>query len=610
MQIKRIHLLFLLLLISHELLGQDNLLINSDDTGHVYKRIERFSNQRKFTRLLFPLVFKPVNTTISKKSAVIRQQEMREPFSSFEGKVIRKIFISSYAPFGFSVNDSLKRPHTSAERIGNNLHVNSLPITIRNYLLIKRNEPFDSLLVMESERLLRKQRFIREVSLVPTLVSPDSVDILIRVQDVWSIVPDGSISTNSISVRIREDNFLGTGHQFSYLTNHDINSNNSAYDFGYIIPNINNSYVTASLGYVLALDRTYSKNIKVERNFYSPYARWAGGILFSQVFRKDSLILSESNRIFQKYRVNINDSWVGGAWPVKEGRSETERNTNIVAAGRWLRSKYLEKPSETVDSLNNYVDGSVYLACVGINSRKYIKDKFLFRFGVAEDIPIGRIYNISIGYDYKRGVKTGYFGAKTSWGDFYKIGYLAANLEYGTFFNKSGVQEGALIAGYTYFTNLFEIGNWRFRQFLKSDLVLGFNRSIDDRLSFNDYMDVSGFDTKLGSITRKFHLTIQTQSYAPWNLLGFRFGPFLTATLGMPGDESRGFSRSRTYSYLGVGVLIKNDFLNASYFQVSLSYYPIIPQFGRNVFRSNSFQSSDFGLQEFEMGKPAFVAYQ
>jgi len=598
-----------MILLNLEVWGQDTVVKKPDDSGHVYNRIERFSNQRKVTRLVFPLVFKPTKTIISGKPTATIQQDKPEPFIKYEGKIIRKITISSAAPFGYSVNDTLRKPHTFPERTGNKLHINSLPITIRNYLLIRRNEPFDSLLVMESERLVRKQRFVRDISLKTFLVSPDSVDILIRVQDVWSIIPDGSFTTNSFSIKVREDNFLGTGHQFKYISNHELNSGKEAYELGYAIPNIDNSYVTASLGYILALDRSYSKNVRIERAFYSPYTRWAGGVLFSQVLQKDSVMLSESSRVFQKYRLNTNDYWAGSAWPLIAGRSEVERNTNMVVAGRWLRNRYLEKPADIIDTLNSFVDGSVYLASIGINSRKYIRDKYLFRFGVAEDIPVGRVYNISAGYELRNGIKTGYIGAKSSWGDFYKIGYMAGNLEYGTFFNKSGVREGALVAGFTYFTNLFEIGNWRFRQFLKSDIVIGFNRSQDDRLVFNDYMSASGFDGRIGYNTRKLHLTVQTQSYAPWNLLGFRLGPFMTAIVGMPGDETRGFSRSRTYAYLGMGVLIKNDFLNASYFQISLSYYPIIPEFGRNVFRTNSFQPSDLGLQEFELGKPDFVAY-
>lgn len=61
--------------------------------------------------------------------------------------------------------------------------------------------------------------------------------------------------------------------------------------------------------------------------------------------------------------------------------------------------------------------------------------------------------------------------------------------------------------------------------------------------------------------------------------------------------------------HLGIGVLIKNDFLNASFLQISLSYYPVIPSQGNNVMRMNTFSTRDFGLKEFETGKPEIVEF-
>lgn len=610
MRISPAVLLSLLILISgNQVRGQVVSGSRSSDSTHVYKSIESFSKKRKITQLIFPLFFKPTETVLSGSHPNPVKYKQRESYSDFEGKVIRNITILSMDPFGYDVNDTSRKPHSSILNFGNNLHIKSLALSIRNYLLIKRNEPFDSLLVAESERLVRKQSFVHDVRLIPYKVSNDSVDIIIRVQDVWSLIPDGSVSMQSFSFKLKEENFMGTGQQFKYTDDYTIDSRQNAFGFGYFIPNIDNSYVTVSLGYNQARDKSFEKLLSVDRTFYSPYAKWAGGFLLQQVFQKDSLVLSDTYRILQTYKRNTYDYWGGTAWQVMRGRTETERNTNLVFTARWKRSYFLERPSAEFDPLNNFNNSTLYLLSAGFNSRKYIRDMFLFRFGVHEDVPIGRTYSITGGLQVKNREKSGYLGIRSSWGDYYSFGYVAANLEYGTFFNKSKPQEGALVAGITYFTNLQEFGGWRFRQFLKSDVVIGFNRLPADRLNFNDYMGVNGFDSKTYFGTQKIHLTIQTQSYAPWNLLGFRFGPFMTATLGMVGDESNGFSKSRVYSYVGAGVLIKNDFLNANYLQISLSFYPYIPETGYNVFRANSFQPSDFRLQEFGQGKPEVVAY-
>ncbi|NVO18389.1 MAG: hypothetical protein HXX13_01740 [Bacteroidetes bacterium] len=580
------------------------------DTDHVYNRLKNFSSQRRITRVIFPLVFKP-NLPVATGSAPSPGKTTRkETLVEFEGKTIRKITVITMDPFGFDVNDSLRKPHGFLTSFGNNLHVKSLPIAIRNYLLIRRNEPFDSLLVRESERLVRKQNFIRDVAFQPVLISPDSVDIIIRVQDVWSIVPDGSFSPRSFSFRITEDNFLGTGNQLKYFGDHSIKSNDRGYGLGYVIPNIDNSYITTSILYSVSPDKSYSKSIILNRTFFSPYTRWAGGILLQQQYRKDSLILTKEYRKLQIYKTNLYDYWAGTSWQILKGRSENERNTNLVLAGRVKQLRYPLRPDEIIDSIDTYHAVSSYLASIGINSRKYVRDKYLFRYGIPEDIPIGRVYSFTLGYQIERGIKTGYAGFTSKWSDFYSFGYLGGHLEYGTFFSSSGVHEGVVLAGMTYFTNLTEVGTWKFRQFLKTEMVIGMNRTAQDKLSFNDYMGVNGFDGSLEPGTSKVHFTIQTQSYAPWNLLGFRLGPFLNCTAGMLGDNTHVFLKSRLYSYIGIGVLIKNDYLNSNYFQLSLAYYPMIPALGNNILKTNSFQPSDFRLQDFEQGKPNFVPYE
>ena len=105
-------------------------------------------------------------------------------------------------------------------------------------------------------------------------------------------------------------------------------------------------------------------------------------------------------------------------------------------------------------------------------------------------------------------------------------------------------------------------------------------------------------------------LTLQTQSYAPWNFIGFRFGPFLAFSLGKIGDTESGLRNSRLYSQIGLGVLIKNDHLVINTFQLSIAFFPLMPGNGQNVFKVNSFRTVDFGFRDFEIGKPVVVPFQ
>jgi hypothetical protein len=86
--------------------------------------------------------------------------------------------------------------------------------------------------------------------------------------------------------------------------------------------------------------------------------------------------------------------------------------------------------------------------------------------------------------------------------------------------------------------------------------------------------------------------------------------PYLNYSIAVLGNSQAGMTKSKAYSKIGIGVIINNDYLVFSSFQLSLSYYPTIPFEGDNVFRTNAFETTDFGLQSFELAKPRTVLYR
>jgi len=139
---------------------------------------------------------------------------------------------------------------------------------------------------------------------------------------------------------------------------------------------------------------------------------------------------------------------------------------------------------------------------------------------------------------------------------------------------------------------------------------MGFRRASYDILTINDGYGLNGFNSSVLSGTTRLLFVIQTQSYAPWNVFGFRFGPFLNFAFGMLGSENSGFSHSRMYPQIGMGVLIRNDFLVVKNVQLSFAFYPSIPGNGNNVFKGNPFRTTDFGFPDFIIGKPVIVDFR
>jgi hypothetical protein len=468
------------------------------------------------------------------------------------------------------------------------------------------------LLVKESERLVRSQGYVNDVSFIvmASAKNSDSVDIYIRELDKWSIIPSGAASASSITVNLRDNNFMGLGHDSKNEITWNHATGNYGYKVNYFVPNIRNTYINSTLNIGKEEYGNYTRSIAVDRPFYSPFAKWAAGIAFTQHYRQDYIHANDSVLVLQPFKFNVQDYWGGNAIQLFKGNTEYKRTTNFISAVRFVRVRYFEKPSEAYDTQHYFADENFYLASIGISTRKYVQDKYIFKFGVTEDVPVGKVYSLTGGFQAKNKNGRYYVGGRISTGNYYPWGYLSFNFESGTFFNGSNAEQGVFTAGISYFTGLVEIGKWKFRQFVKPQFIMGINRFAFDSLTLNDGYGMDGFNSSSISGTSRMIITMQTQSYAPWNFIGFRFGPYLTFSLGKLGNEANGFRYSKVYSQIGLGVLIKNDHLVINTFQLSIAFYPVIPGIGENVVKVNSFRTVDFGFRDFEIGKPAVVVFQ
>jgi hypothetical protein len=580
------------------------------DSKEFYKNLESHSGKRKFTRFMYGMVIKPVAPGPTKKKTY--KKLIQKPYSTFEGKVIRNITIVTLDPFGYLIADTNAAPKNFISRAGNSLHLQSRPGAIRNLLLFRQNQMFDSLLVKESERLVRSQKYVRDVSffVIATSKNSDSVDIFIRELDTWSLIPKVAASNSSFAIALTDRNLLGFGHETEDGFRWNYKSGDFSYHLNYFVPNIRNTFINSTLHYGTDEFGNFKSSLAVDRPFFSPLTRWAAGINFSQRLYEGYVRANDSVFLPQRFKLNSQDLWAGYAFPVFKGLTAYDRTTNFISAARFLRIHYLEKPIELYDPQHTFANEEFYLASIGISTRKYVQDKYILRFGVPEDIPIGKVYSLTGGYQSKNNTSRFYAGARMSFGYYYTWGYLSANFEYGAFFRASQQEQGVISANLIYFTGLVEIGKWKFRQFVKPQVIIGLNRFAYDSLTLNDGYGIDGFRSSELKGTNRLLLTLQTQSYAPWDFIGFRFGPFFNCSLGILGDADSGFENRKIYAQVGLGVIIKNDYLVFNIFQISISFYPIMPGGEHGVFKFNSFRTTDFGFGDFDVGKPAVVVYQ
>lgn len=577
------------------------------DSDKVQQGIQPNPKKNKITKFFNGLIFEPLST--HKNNKIIPPKKHLK----VEGKIIRNINITTLDPFGYSDIDTTKIPRNWTERTGNRLHLKSKKLAIKNFLMFKKNTPYNLLTIKESERILRSQNFVNRVTISEKLTAPksDSVDVYIRVLDSWTSIPKLSISGSQKQIGLNERNFFGIGHQLDYTFTNRASDGKSVNDLIYTVPNIRNTFVKTILKYSVDLDNYYARSIHIERPFYSPLTKWAAGITLNQQFLKDTIQNADHIYFPQNFKFSSHDFWLGKAFPIFKRNSISEKTTNLIVSGRFLNVDYQISPTIAFDPIDFYASEKLLLSGIGINTREFMEDKYIFKNGIIEDVPIGRIYGLKLGYQYKNNIWRPYFGTQISFGNYYKWGFLSTNFEIGTYFNKSKTEQTAFSFQANYFTNLIELGNWKIRQFIKPQAIMGINRknSLGDRLTINENYGIQGFNSPIYG-TNKVVLTLQTQSYSPKNIGGFRLNPYFNYSIAVIGNKDNGIKTTKTFSKIGIGLIINNDYLVFSSFQLSLSYYPKIPFVGENIFRTNSFETTDFGLQNFELAKPKTVLYK
>ena len=116
----------------------------------------------------------------------------------------------------------------------------------KNLLLFKKNSVYDSLISKESERLIRTQRYVREVLITPVFITStsDSIDVKVRVLDSWSLIPNGSLSGSQSSIKLAERNLFGFGHQITGNLENRFSPKEQSIFGTYTVNNIKNSFIS------------------------------------------------------------------------------------------------------------------------------------------------------------------------------------------------------------------------------------------------------------------------------------------------------------------------------------------------------------------------------
>lgn len=598
------------------LTAQEKTITPKDSTdfkkGEIVDQIEKHRYKSDVNRLLYRLLVRPDKDRPGEE--VSQQTVLRsKPLSGAEGKVIRNIYAKSEEPFGTSLTDSTRVPSTFLEKTGNAIHITTRKSVLKSYLLFRKGDRADSLLIIESERLIRDGRFSRRVIIDYEVVpDTDSVDLYVHSLDAWTIYPLVSISGSKVSFRLREMNFLGWGHILDARIRQNLESGETAIQSRYTIPNIAKTYISFSVGYQEDEDDTFTKGVQLRRRFFSPLTRWAGGIYVGQTSYIDSIEIDEVRKK-QNFKYEFRDFWGAYSFRLFQGNETVNISDNLILSGRYFTMDYLREPPPEADLVDFYSDRMFYLFGVGIARWGFVQDRYISELRRVEDVPVGIFIGLTGGIERKNERDRFYLAGQIKKGRYFPFGYLGFNLQYGSFFNAGKAEQSIFSLRGIYYSHLITKKRWSFRGFIASTMVFGGNRvdSRGDRVTLNrgDPQGISGFYSWPLVGTKKWLLSGRMQSYSPYQVLGFRLSPYLDSTFGLISGPRKNVVEGKFIAKLSLGVMLTNDYLVFSQFRVAFSWFNTIPGTGDDIFRLNTSGNREFRPVEFQYDKPVLIEY-
>ncbi|STF08851.1 POTRA domain-containing protein [Elizabethkingia anophelis] len=426
--------------------------------------------------------------------------------------------------------------------LAGHLHATTRNSTVDNYLLFKEGEGYNAQKLYESERLLRRMPFINRVniSVSDTDSGKDSVDVVVKVLDSWSLKPRMSYSGSKIGLGVTDENVLGLGHTFDFLYRNDSKERQNYVLGSYTAYNLFGSYINAQILGERDFSRNERINFNIRRDFFSPLTKWAGGFSFDY-FMRNVLLPIGTDTTYPEVQIKAysQDMWGGYQIPVSSDTRE-KVSSNIAVIGRFQNYQYKDSPE--IDKYKYFNSYNSFLMSVGFIRRNFSVQRNIFQYDLPEDIAYGNSVNFTTGALSRSNNVKPYVGISASYGSFTKLGYFTLKAQFGRFFNENSRNRESFRLDGTYFTNLID---WKFakvRHFFSPTLALGnpqHNYSYIDRINLSSPDEFPVYNSDYIG-TKKLVLRYQLQLFIDKTWKNFHFSPYLTVAagwLGMPDDK-------------------------------------------------------------------------
>ena len=512
----------------------------------------------------------------------LNPRRIDEVYKKYDGLIIRGIYVERL-PFGSPINDTGKV--TSALiRLSNTVHHLTKISVIKRNLFFKENDTIQHYLMGDNERYLRQLPYFQDAQfLVVPLEGSDSADIVVLTKDLFTLGGEiGSLGLQHSDVQIREDNIKGGGNAaILYALYEPKRKGKVALGGEYIQRNIGGSFIDAKLGYqsyYSSFDAPKEENhyyLNVVKPLISRYQRWTYQLELSYNETRNRYYSDSIYKTNFRYNFYNIDAWTAYNLDTKDFDDKEENNKLRKLVGL----RVIERQTKTVplkfDSLKNwqFADLTAVLGSVTFYRQNFYKTKYIYGFGINEDIPEGLLLTFTGGYTIKEKEKRPFIGFNYERSYFNKRkNYVSYTLRGEGYLNSRRFEDISLLASLSYFDRLKRLGNkWNQRFFINFDVAKEMKPVLNQPLFINSKYGIREYGNLSQGGTFRGSMKAESVFFSPWSVAAFRFAPLIFSNIAV---FSPYYSNTRIFTTIGAGLRTRNESLVFGTIELKGYFFP------------------------------------
>lgn len=592
----------------------DSLETHSRDSIR-YTNLKARMSKTKFSKAVYRLLFRDVYN--QGKVAEVKEIETN-PFTPYEGMVIRKIFIRQLDILGESVYDTTRKGNQLERFLSKSLHTNTREGIIRkSFLLFSEGDDIQAQVLKDNERLLRSNRTIVDarIIVVPRKDVTWMADVVVLIQDAWSLNFSGGFSSfKKFNASVENLNLRGTTHSQRTAIRWDAKDDSLAkFQFRtiYTVPYIGKTFITGQASFIFERELK-EQSVRLFRRFLTNETKYAGAMEIGHYNTRQykRVIDSTDKRLTVLTDYKYYDVWIGRAFKFPFPNSKLAQNSRIVTAFRHNKYNFDERPDVAPNLNKIYWNRTATLVSLGYSNRNYKRDVLIYGFGRTEDVPIGNLFVLTVGRENTEFGARGYAGVQYATGKYlpHNLGYFYALANLGTYSKNGRAQQGVISGEVNYISNLIPFRYSFFRQFLTFRYTHGIRRDPLDYLNISNNQGIRGINNDQLIGTKKFTVGAETVFFSDKSLLGFRIAYFVFGDIGLVNGVPS-IWKSPLYQGYGLGLRLRNESLTFNTLQLRFGYYLNIPDLTSPT-RFNASGNVPLRLRDFDISAPAIAPFQ